>query len=230
MPPPWRTPKTFGASQSTGNKFDVQVEMQVERRLAYDGHPYTYADVLEHYGDVAQSFWLAALLALVEPTLERPYRQHLSRAPQPGDQRASAGFAVPGRSAPQPTPWPMPTALGASQFEGNTFDGPCNHLCVQYAFVAFNFGVQQNMLDENGNRWKEHSKQLAKIFEKFADCGADFIFGCELGGLQEGVKHANINMDKIVHSVLPRAECETSGAYFAVHNCLPLDDASVTRV
>ena len=37
-------------------------------------------------------------------------------------------------------------------------------------------------------------------------------------------------MDKIVHSVLPNAECETSGAYFAVHNCQPLDDARVTRV
>ena len=68
------------------------------------------------------------------------------------------------------------------------------------------------MLAENGNRWKEHSKQLAKILNKFADCGADFIFGCELGGLREGVKKANINMDQIVHSVLPNAEGETSGA------------------
>ena len=101
---------------------------------------------------------------------------------------------------------------------------------MPHAFVAFNFGVQQNMLDENWNRWKEHSKQLAKILENFADCGADFIFGCELGGLRAGVKKANINMDKIVHSVLPHAECETSGACFAVHNCLPLDDARVTSV
>ena len=60
-------------------------------------------------------FWLAALPALVEPTLEQPYRQHFSRAPQPGDQRASAGFAVPGRSAPQPE---RPPALhGQSQLE-----------------------------------------------------------------------------------------------------------------
>ena len=103
---------------------EMQVELQAERRLANDGHPYTYADFLEHYGDVAHSFWLAAPLALVEPTLEQPYRQHLCTAPQPGDQRASAGFAVPGRSAPQPPPWRMPHTLGASQSEGNTFDGP----------------------------------------------------------------------------------------------------------
>ena len=60
----------------------------LERRLANDGHPYTYADFLQHYGDVAHSFWLAALPALVEPTLEQPYRQHFSRAAQQGDQRA----------------------------------------------------------------------------------------------------------------------------------------------
>ena len=101
----------------------------------------------------------------------------------------------------------MPNTLGASQSQEDTFDGLINHLCVQYAFVAFNFGVPQTMLNENAKRWKEHSKQLAKILEKFADCGADFIFGCELGGLREGVKKVNINMDKIVHSVLPYAEC-----------------------
>ena len=89
--------------------------LQAERRLANDGYPYTYADFLEHYGDVAHSFWLAAPLALVEPTLEQPYRQHFSRAPQPGDQRASAGFAVPGRSALQPE---RPPALhGQAQLE-----------------------------------------------------------------------------------------------------------------
>ena len=92
-----------------------QAEMQAERRLANDGYPYTYADFLEHYGDVAHSFWLAAPLALAEPTLEQPYRQHFFRAPQPGDQRASAGFAVPGRSAPQPE---RPPALhGQAQLE-----------------------------------------------------------------------------------------------------------------
>ena len=126
MPPPSRKPQTFGASQSTGHKFDVQAEMQAERRLAYDGHPYTYADLLEHYGDLAHSFWLAAPLELVEPTLEQPCRQHLSRAAQPGDQRASEGFAMPVRGAPQPPPLPMPNTLGASQSEGNTFDGPGN--------------------------------------------------------------------------------------------------------
>ena len=64
------------------------------------------------------------------------------------------------------------------------------------------------MLNENAKRWKEHSKQLAKILEKFADCGADFIFGCELGGLREGVKKVNININKIVHSERPNAECK----------------------
>ena len=58
----------------------------------------------------------------------------------------------------------------------------------------------------------------------------NFIFGCELGRLQQGVKHANVDMDKIVHSVLPTAECETSGAYFAVHNCLPAQRTRVTTV
>ena len=89
---------------------------------------------------------------------------------------------------------------------------------MKQAFVAFNFGVQQNML-AGENKWKAHSTTLAYILQQFADHDADFIFGCELGGLQQGVKHANIDMDKIVHSVLPTAECETSGAYFAVHNC-----------
>ena len=71
-----------------------------------------------------------------------------------------------------PPPWPMPKTLGASQSKGNKFDGPGKHKCVQQTFVAFNF-----------------------------------IFGCELGRLQQGVKHANIGMDKIVHSVVPTAEC-----------------------
>ena len=86
------------------------------------------------------------------------------------------------------------------------------------------------MLNENGKRWKEHSKQLATILQKFADCGADFIFGCELRGLREGVKKVNINKDRIVHSVLPDATCNTSGAYFAVHNCLPVKDTRVPKV
>ena len=87
----------------------------LERRVANDGHPYTYADFLEHYGDVAHAFWLAAPPALVEPTLEQPYRQHFSRALQPGDQRASAGFAMPSRIDLQPEP---PLALhGQAQLE-----------------------------------------------------------------------------------------------------------------
>ena len=117
-------PETLGASLSRGNKFYVHADMQAERMLSNDGHPYTYADFLEHYGDVAHSLLLAAPLALLVPTLEQPYREHFCRAHQPWDQRASAGFAVPGRSAPQPPPWRMPNTLGASQSEGNTFDGP----------------------------------------------------------------------------------------------------------
>ena len=117
-------PETLGASQSRGNEFDVQADMHAERKLANDGHPYTYANFLEHYGDVAHSCLLAAPLALLVPTLEQPYRQHFCRAHPPGDPRASAGFAVPGRSAPQPRPWRMPNTFGASQSEGNTFDGP----------------------------------------------------------------------------------------------------------
>ena len=87
----------------------------LKRRVANDGHPYTYADFVEHYGDVAHLFWLAALPALVEPTLEQPYRQHFARAPQPGNQRASAGFAVPGRIDPQPEP--PPALQGQAQLE-----------------------------------------------------------------------------------------------------------------
>ena len=81
------------------------------------------------------------------------------------------------------------------------------------------------MLNEKAKRWKEHSKQLANILQKVADCGADFIFGCELGGRRQGVKKVNINMN-----VLPDAKCKTSGAYFAVHKCLPVKDTRVTRV
>ena len=123
----------------------------------------------------------------------------------------------------------MPQTLGASQSKGNKFDGPGNHKCVRRPFVAVNFGMQQNML-AGENKWKAHSTKLAKILEQFADHDADFIFGCELGGLREGVNKVNINMDKIVHSVLPNAECETSGAYFAVHNCRPPQRTRVTRV
>ena len=139
-----------------------------------------------------------------------------------------------------PTPWPMPKTLGASQSKGNKFDGPGKHKCVQQTFVAFNFGVQQTMLAGEtsvcclqrwrANKWKAHSKKLAFSLKQFADHDADFIFGCELGGLQQGVAAAKIDMGKIVRSVLPPAVCETSGAYFAVHNCQPLDDARVTRV
>ena len=53
------------------------------------------------------------------------------------------------------------------------------------------------------NKWQAHSATLAYILQQFADHDADFFFGCELGGLQQGVKHAHIDMDKIVHSVLP---------------------------
>ena len=63
-----------------------------------------------------------------------------------------------------PPPWQMPKTLGASQSKGNKFDGPGNHNCVKQAFVAFNFGVQQNML-AGENTWKAHSKKLAKILE-----------------------------------------------------------------
>ena len=64
------------------------------------------------------------------------------------------------------------------------------------------------MLNEKAKKWEEHSKQLANILQKFADCGADFIFGCELGGRRQGVKKVNINMNHIVHSVLPDAKCK----------------------
>ena len=37
-------------------------------------------------------------------------------------------------------------------------------------------------------------------------------------------------MGKIVRSVLPTAVCETSGAYFAFHNCLPAQRTRVTTV
>ena len=80
------------------------------------------------------------------------------------------------------------------------------------------------------NKWKAHSKKLAFLFKQFADHHADFIFGCELGGLQQGVAAAKIDMGKIVRSVLPTAVCETSGAYFAVHNCLPAQRTRVTTV
>ena len=66
--------------------------------------------------------------------------------------------------------------------------------------------------------------------QKFADCGADFIVGCEFGGRRQGVKKVNINMNHIVHSVLPDAKCKTSGAYFAVHKCLPVKDTRLTRL
>ena len=76
----------------------------------------------------------------------------------------------------------MPKTLGASQSKGNKFDGPGKHKCVQQAFVACNFGVQQNML-AGENKWKARSKKLAFLLEQFADHDANFIFGCELGRL-----------------------------------------------
>ena len=90
---------------------------------------------------------------------------------------------------------------------------------MKQAFVAFKFRMQQNMLVVESKR-KAYSKKLADILQQLAHYDADFIFGCELGGLQQGVKYVDIDMNKIVHSALPIAECETSGAYFAVNNCL----------
>ena len=139
-----------------------------------------------------------------------------------------------------PTLWPMRKTLGASQSKGNKCDGPGKHKCVQQTFVAFNVGVQQTMLAGEAffcclqhlraNKWKGHSKKLAFLLKQFADHDADFIFGCELGGLQQGVAAAKIDMGKIVRSVLPTARCETSGAYFAVHNCIPAQRTRMTRV
>ena len=137
--------------------------MQAERRLAYDGHPYTYAKFWKQYGHLAHSFWFEAPLAQVEPTFEHRHRQRIPRAAQPGDQRASEGFAVPVRSAVQPPPLPMPNTIRASQSQGDTCD---RHWCVQYAFVAFNVGVPQTMLNEKAKRWKEHSKQLTNMFRR----------------------------------------------------------------
>ena len=134
----------------------------------------------------------------------------------------------------------MRKTLGASQSKGHKCDVPGKHKCVQQTFVAFNFGMQQTMLAGEtsvcclqrwrANKWKTHSKKLTFLLKQFADHHADFIFGCELGGLQQGVAAAKIDMGKIVRSVLPTAVCETSGVYFAVHNCLPAQRTRVTMV
>ena len=86
------------------------------------------------------------------------------------------------------------------------------------------------MPNEHAKKSKKHSKQLAKILEKFADCGAHFIFGCELHKLREGVKKVNINIDKFIHNVLPNAQGKTYGAYFAVNNCRPAQRTKVTTM
>ena len=96
-------------------------------------------------------------------------------------------------------------ALGAFQSKGNKFDGEGKHQCVKQKFVAFNFGVPQAMLTGE-KKWKEHAKKFAFLLEQFADHDAAFIFGCELGGLRQGVAATQRNMGNIVRSALPTAE------------------------
>ena len=127
MPPPWPLSKQFVLFTLKGTHSNTPARIichqqalvvpmhtenssytQAKRRLANEGHPYTYADFLDHYGNIAHSLFLASPLVLVEPTLEQPYRQHLLRTPWPGYHSVLAKFVMPGRSAPQPKPLSAP--------------------------------------------------------------------------------------------------------------------------
>ena len=73
---------------------------------------------------------------------------------------------------------------------------------------------------DRGEEVEGTRQKLAFVLEQFANHDAAFIFGCELGGLRQGVAATQRNMGNIVRSALPTAEWQTSGAYFSIHNCL----------
>ena len=93
-----------------------------------------------------------------------------------------------------------------------------SHHWASFSVVSFNFGMQQTMLTP-GKKASRHQDTLAQLFNVFGnEIKAHFIFGCEMGGHQQGFAHAGVDLGQIVRSVLPHAECHTQGAYASVWN------------
>ena len=116
------------------------------------------------------------------------------------------------RAAPEPAA--LSKALGAFQSKRNKFDGEGKHQCMKHTFVAFNVGVQQTT-PTGEQKWKEHAKKFAFLLEQFADHDAAFIFGCELGGLRQGVAATQRNM-----ATLSAAHCRLQNGKHLVRTSL----------
>ena len=102
---------------------------------------------------------------------------------------------------------------GASQPAGDM-----QHAYHNLTLVSFNFGIQQSMMTSAS--WDTHADKLALLLNTIDDAvKPDFIFGCEMGGHQQGFSHAGFDFQNIVEQGLySGAVSNTSGSYAAVWN------------
>ena len=122
--------------------------------------------------------------------------------------------------ASQPeTPGVSPPGLalhthGASQPVG---DGVVT--CPALRIVSFNFGIEQNMLTSERQWAQKHVYKFRDLLRSMGNTFShDFIFGSEMGGVDQGFDEARICMKHIVNDALPGAACASSGAYLSVWN------------
>ena len=100
--------------------------------------------------------------------------------------------------------------------------------CLALHIVSFNFGIEQQMI-ESARAWgKKHSVTLRDLLDGMGNtCSNDFIFGSEMGGVDQGFEQARISIKHIVNDALPGAACASSGAYLSVWNIKTAGAAAV---
>ena len=67
-------------------------------------------------------------------------------------------------------------------------------------------------------KWQNHALKFSDLLQQFSTHDTDFILGCEMGGMCQGVKEAHVDMENVVKSALPYGICKSAGAYFSIHN------------
>ena len=90
---------------------------------------------------------------------------------------------------------------------------------LAFRVVSFNCGVHQDMLASKKQWNKTHIHKFQAMLAAFGRVSRnDFVFTSEVGGVRQGFTAANLDFRSVVETALPRAACESSGAYLHVWN------------
>ena len=90
---------------------------------------------------------------------------------------------------------------------------------LAFRVVSFNCGVHQEMLTSKKQWNQKHIHKFQAMLSALGTvCRNDFVFTSEVGGVRQGFEAADLDVRSVVETALPKADCESSGAYLHIWN------------